>query len=69
MKIRMSHSPMFDNDHEHGVFCRCGYSLFFDEKDLTPPVTKIVCPNCSSEIYYYTPSLTEQDIFKKGNAR
>ena len=61
MKIRMSHSLMFENDHEHGVICACGYNLFFDESELTPPETVVTCPNCSSKIRYLTPSLTGKE--------
>lgn len=55
--MRTSISPRFENDHEHGVFCRCGLCVFVDESDLTPPVTAITCPVCGFTVYYHTPSL------------
>jgi len=63
MNIRMSYSPMYENNHEHAVICKCGYNLFFDESELTPPETIVTCPNCLSTLKYFTPSLTEKEKF------
>ena len=67
MKIRMSHSLAFENNNEHGVICKCGYNLFFDESDLTPPETIVTCPNCSSKIRYFTPSLAGKEKINGSN--
>lgn len=54
MKIRASWSPAFEGDEQDGVICRCGRFLFFDKKDLTPPVTYVVCPVCGHVTTYCT---------------
>lgn len=61
MKIRISYSPLFEHKKEHGVGCKCGYNLFFDESELTPPVTAVTCPNCQHVTFYHTPSLAGMD--------
>lgn len=61
MQIRVDIMPFLKHEKEHGVFCKCGYCLFVEEEELTPPVTTIVCPICHFSINYHTPSLAGLD--------
>lgn len=55
--MRTSYLSVFENDHEHGVFCICGLCVFVDESELTPPTTYVTCPVCGHTVSYHTPSL------------
>lgn len=52
MKIRIGFPGLHHSQRQHGVYCKCGRWLFFDDDALTPPITIVKCPVCGHTIEY-----------------
>ena len=46
MRVEMGFQTGCQNDEVDLVFCECGRTIYLTKEELTPPITRIRCPEC-----------------------
>ena len=46
MRVEMGTQTGFKDNEIEGGFCECGRTIYLTKEELTPPITRIRCPEC-----------------------